>query len=320
MKHHVFCLTIDVDPDGLSGKLTNRRALAWKGLEQVQQLPYDISDSVSFLGSQVPITWFVRIDGQLRDMLGTSLYLLEEYETFWDQVKAWGQELGWHPHLYRQSIPEEEPSLITDPNEACDELELLWDDMKSCSFLPKVFRNGEGWHHAQIFSALEMFGIFCDSTAIPGCQGGSNHPMSWIGTPNQPYFPDALDIRRPGVERPLLEMPMNTWYLKAPYESRPRLRYMNPAVHEKLFAAALDDWENIIQNLDEELCVWVLIFHPDEAMTVPESDFMYAHSRQTVCRNLISMIERVRRKEWSFEFVTLFDAAVHWKQYKGVCL
>ena len=38
MKKHLMCLTVDTDPDGLSGKVTNRKCLAWEGLEQLQSL------------------------------------------------------------------------------------------------------------------------------------------------------------------------------------------------------------------------------------------------------------------------------------------
>ena len=317
MKQHLFCLTIDTDPDGLSGRLTNRRALSWEGLTQAQHLPHDLRDLGPSLGSQVPMTWFVRADGQLRDVLGTSLYLLEKFENFWNQVRDWKHEIGWHPHLYRQSNPDDEPTLMTDSAAACDELERLWDDLTtSSSFTPTAFRNGEGWHSAQTLATVEKLGLFCDSTAIPGRRGGDHHPMNWMGTPNQPYFPDSNDIRIPGGERPLLEMPMNTWHVQAPYESQPQISYMNPAVHESLFADALDKWEGVIKDGDASLYVWVLICHPDEVMPIPTTDFLYAHSRQALCRNVLAMTARVQRVGHSFEFVTVSDAAVRWKQHK----
>ena len=39
MKKHLLSLTVDTDPDGLSGKVTNRNALKWQGLERLQSLP-----------------------------------------------------------------------------------------------------------------------------------------------------------------------------------------------------------------------------------------------------------------------------------------
>lgn len=318
MKHHLFCLTTDTDPDGLSGQSTNRRALEWKGLTQAQRLPGDLHDLGHSLDCPVPLTWFIRVDGQMRDLLGTSLYLLQKFEDFWNQVSEFGHELGWHPHLYRQAAQDDEPTLITDSTEACDELEQLWDDLRTCSFIPTAFRNGEGWHCAQTLATVEKLGFLCDSTAIPGRRGGDQHPMNWLGTLNQPYFPDSHDIRVSGVERPLLEIPMNTWRVQAPYESQPQVRYMNPAIHEALFAGALDGWEKDIASNNGSLWVWVLIFHPDEVMPIPTADLLYAHSTHALCRNILAMTARVQSVGHSFEFVTLSEAALRWKQHKGL--
>jgi hypothetical protein len=314
MKHHLFCLTIDTDPDGLSGISTNRRALSWDGLIQAQELPHDLQSLGNLLNYKVPMTWFIRADGQLRDRFGTSQYLIERFNSFWRQIGTCGHELGWHPHLYRQLETDDEPILITEPVEACDELERLWHDWTDAWFTPAVFRHGEGWHCPQTISMVEKFGFICDSTAIPGRRGGAHHPMDWMGTPNHPYFPDNRDIRLPGRERPLLEMPMNTWLVKAPYDSEPKVRYMNPAVHESIFDKALDDWEILIKNSDVSIWVWVLVFHPDEVMPMPDADSLYAHSRQTLCRNVRAMTARVREVGHSFEFVTISEAAKRWRQ------
>ncbi len=42
-RKHLLCLTVDTDPDGLSGKVTNRQTLKWAGLESVQSLPEELS-------------------------------------------------------------------------------------------------------------------------------------------------------------------------------------------------------------------------------------------------------------------------------------
>ena len=105
MKRHLLCLTVDTDPDGLSGKVTNRQTLNWEGLERLQRLPDELA-GLAKLG-RVPITWFVRADGQLESILGNAAYLLETYEKFWTNVKEAGDEVGWHPHLYRQARAED---------------------------------------------------------------------------------------------------------------------------------------------------------------------------------------------------------------------
>jgi hypothetical protein len=230
-------------------------------------------------------------------------------------VKASGDELGWHPHLYRQAKAEDAAVLITDPNEAKDELERLWSSLKT-RFSPAAFRNGEGWHAPETYSTVERLGFRCDSTAIPGRAGGSGHPMNWDTAPNQPYFPASQALCRPGPERPLLELPMNTWRLKAPHDTAPRLRYMNPAVHSDLFANALKNWENECTRLPAELLIWVMIFHPDEVLATQGKDGLYSRSTRVLCANLAAMAESLRSMGHDFEWVTISDASERWRKYQ----
>ena len=43
VRKHLLCLSVDTDPDGLSGRVTNRQTLEWEGLERVQSLPEEVS-------------------------------------------------------------------------------------------------------------------------------------------------------------------------------------------------------------------------------------------------------------------------------------
>ncbi|HEY1679255.1 MAG TPA: hypothetical protein VGG04_16175 [Candidatus Sulfotelmatobacter sp.] len=308
MKKHLLCLTIDTDPDGLSGQVTNRRTLNWDGLERVQALP----ERLGKVGS-IPVTWFVRADGQLESILGDPAFLLAKYERFWNMVKAAGHELGWHPHLYRQATGDAEAALIADPHQAREELERLWAGLKS-DFHPTAFRNGEGWHTVETYSAIESMGFLCDSTAIPGRSGPSGHPMDWHEAPNRPYFPADNNLRECGPERPMIEIPMNTWRLHAPYDASPKLRYMNPAVHPHLFAAALESWKKQCLASAAKVFVWVMIFHPDEVMETAKEDGLYARSPRALIDNLFSMEEGVRSLGDACEWVTVSDAAERWRE------
>ena len=263
---------------------------------------------------RVPITWFVRADGQLESILGTAAYLLEKYDSFWSAAKRTGDEIGWHPHLYRQVRAEDAVALIADPREARDELERLWGDLKN-NFGPTAFRNGEGWHTPETYAVVERMGFRVDSTVIPGRNGGPSHPMKWDGAPNQPYFPATNDLRKAGAERPMLELPMNTWRIQARHDVVPRLRYMNPAVHPHLFAEALKSWENTLAALPEDLSVWVMIFHPDEVMAA-EPDGLYSRSTRALCTNLASIAGTVRRLGQDFEWTTVSNAAERWRGHQ----
>ncbi len=311
MKPHLVCLTVDTDPDGLSGKVTNRQTLKWEGLENLQR-SFDQTRWCPLLG-KIPITWFVRADGQLESILGDAVYLIEKYDSWWASVREAGHEVGWHPHLYRQLRPEEVAVIITDPAEAKDELERLWTQVRT-SLPTTSFRHGEGWHTTETYTTVERLGFLSDSTAIPGRIGGARHPMNWEGAPNHPYFPSSTDVCESGRERPMLELPMNTWMLQAPYDASPRVRYINPAVHPKLFANALQNWENTRNFSTSQLHIWVMIFHPDEVLATQGEDQLYSRSAAALCTNLLSFQDSLQHAGNNVEWVTISQAASRWRR------
>lgn len=314
MNTHLLCLTVDTDPDGLSGKVTNRQTLKWEGLENLQRL-LDQTKPCPLL-DEIPITWFIRADGQLESILGDAAYLLQKYDSWWTKVRNAGHELAWHPHLYRQSQAEDRAIIITDPLEATEELERLWSILQT-KFPATSFRHGEGWHTPETYATVERLGFLCDSTAIPGRIGGAGHPMYWEGAPNRPYFPASADLRKAGPQRALLELPMNTWLLEAPYDATPRIRYINPAVHPKLFANALQNWENTLKILPPGLRISVMIFHPDEVLGTQGEDRLYSHSAAALCANLVSFQENLQRAGNDAEWVTISQAAERWRSHQG---
>lgn len=305
MSRHLICLTIDTDPDGLSGPTTDRRALSWRGLERIGDLVNCLDDGGQDAARPVPITWFVRADGQIRDQLGSTTWLFETFAARWTAATARGDEIGWHPHLYRHARGEHEPTLILDPREACEELERLWSDLTAAGVRAACFRNGEAWHLSETYALVERLGFSVDSTVVPGRGGVAGHPMDWRGAPNEAYYPCANDLRRPGPRRALLEVPMNTWRVAAPHDERPKLRYMNPAIHAALFDRALADLP--VRSIAPP-AIWVLILHPDEVMMAARPDGLYAHSVRSTCRNVRALCRRLEQ-EGAAEFVTLSEAA-----------
>jgi len=317
MTRHLVCLTIDTDADAAPGKSIDRYSLKWDAMAQMDTLPDDLDALAETLGCQVPVTWFVRGDGQLRSTTGTALYLLEKHEPLWSAALARGHELGWHPHLYRRGDCGGEPVLITDTAEACDELARDWSDLQAWRPRMTAFRNGEAWHSPDTFAIVEQFGFGADSSVIPGTSRGDMACMDWRHAPNEPYFPDQEGLAGAAGPRPMVEVPITTWFVQAPYDKTPRLRYMNPCIHERIFGSAVVRWERELDALPGELYVWVLILHPYEAMGVGTPDLLYAHSRVTLSRNVATFVEALRNGGHLFHLVTVSEAAAAWRQLAG---
>lgn len=112
----------------------------------------------------------------------------------------------------------------------------------------------------------------------------------------------------------MIELPMNTWLVQAPYDQTPRLRYMNPAVHSHLFANALKNWENECKFLPADLAIWVMIFHPDEVLAARGNDSLYARSSEVLAGNLVALTDTLRRMGHELEWMTVSDASESWKR------
>lgn len=313
MIKHFISLTIDCDPDGLSGKEVNRNTLSWKGLDNAAYLPEELKDRFSYA---IPLTWFLRIDGQIRDVFGKSLDLHEKYFDFWGKVQKLGHEIGWHPHLYKQDEGNGW-KLLTDSKEISDELSELWTDITQANLHLKVFRNGEGWINTKIMEQICQSGIQCDSTALPDIFRTDGHPLNWRGTPNQPYYPCPDDVRKPCHSANIVEFPMNTWFVKAPYDKQARLRYMNPAIHPHLFQEALIRWSGQFSpSNDSRVYFWVLIFHPDEILERDSADYLYAYSRSALYDNITAVTNVITAMNHSVEYITLSEAVEMWQTDK----
>ncbi|MDQ7027057.1 MAG: hypothetical protein Q9P44_16050 [Anaerolineae bacterium] len=310
MAQHLICLTIDTDPDGLNTHDPDRRTLTWDGLHFAMQYFHTVLP-------HIPLTWYVRADGQLEQAYGSARYLLDKYADFWRKAIRRGDELGWHPHLYTLDA---QPQLITDSAQAVAELARIWHNIQDTAFNLPTFRMGEAWHTTETLTVLAEMGFTVDSTAIPQRDdSASGHPRNWSGTPNHPYFPAQHDIRMPAAidniappTQRILEVPMNSWYIQASYDAAPKLRYMNPCIHRDLWQQGLVWWDANLPNHD--LHVWNLILHPTEAMPHEKSDLLYAYSLDVLQENLAQLLERIEKRGDSATYVTLSHAAQHWRQ------
>jgi hypothetical protein len=312
MKKNLICLTIDTDPDGFSGPAVNRHSLQFNALDMMRDFSQLLLASDYLKDWHVPVTWFVRADDQIQCAFGDPMYLFHRFEDMFVQAVEHGHELGWHPHLY--SIHHDKPSVveIADEIAACEQIGRIWQHVQKGPEPIVCFRNGEGWHTALTLNFLEEIGILYDSTAIPGRRRDDGHPLDWERCANHPWFPDPADIQKSIRTRSILELPMNTWLVNAPYDTRPKLRYMAPSVHQHIFAQSLANWNSNAQS-DSDLNVWILICHPDELVPLTGPDRLFSGSTDSLFRNLSMLARCIQNQGDQVEFVSLRTAGEQWK-------
>ena len=101
-------VVVDVDPDwqspGLPGKPYLGR-IQWHGLTKGVPRMLDGLRRVEN-GTRFKFTWLVRSDEQIATLKGDAAHFAEEFSGFLKERLALGDEVGWHPHLWRHSDQE----------------------------------------------------------------------------------------------------------------------------------------------------------------------------------------------------------------------
>jgi len=151
-------------------------------------------------------------------------YPLKCFWNFWREFESQGDEIGWHPHLWRWSEQRrcwyqeihDERWMSTCLEKGHSEFLKLAKDLTS-------MRSGWSFHSNFTIRKVNDLGLLTDLSALPGLkhsgcadERGSHfiNEYDWSITKDKPYFPSERDYRRPrkGDERSLeiLEIPITT--------------------------------------------------------------------------------------------------------------
>ncbi len=326
----------DCDPDTPArggASYDSRQPLRWRG----------ISDGLAHFGevrrglarelpqSLVKVTWCVRADQQIRELHGSYAWAYTAFETTWRQLSDQGDEIGWHPHVWRWS---EDASVWYQEAE---------DESWSSGWLPdahealseavghpvRVARTGWEYHSNASMRIFADLGLTLDFSAVPGRRtpgfrvADSDHIHEfedWSLSPEHPYRPSAADYRRPA--RPGEEQ-LDIWEVpKAAFRSRfwramsaarsavralrtgePGKVFAGPAWHSQLNTAGLATHprifryvasQKIAEAAREGRSLLSTSFHADELLaTGPAGTKLTDASHLTTnLRGLLTMAER----------------------------
>lgn len=276
-----FAFTVDVDNDGMVLG-SERNALTWDAVAEVPRI------AEVFARRSIAATWFVRADNQLADVYGDAAWLLRGRESLWSNLRAAGHSIGWHPHIVRRAgdgtfAPE------TDDARCAIALRTLHHSLARAGWRFTSVRVGEAFHGNQSMRALDDVGLRVDSTALPGRRRIDGvRCFDWEPTPNRPYRPSGSDYRVAGVAPlSIVEVPMTTVPVEAPYDPRPLLRYLNLAYRQKVLRAAFALHLDALGAGDH---VVVTILHPEEVRPRGEHP-LYAFDLETVERNVDHLLD-----------------------------
>jgi hypothetical protein len=219
-------------------------------------------------------TAFVRIDKQIKDLFGDYLYVLNLLPK-----SDFNVELGWHPHFY------DGIKVQKDSNIVIRELYELYYDCESIRNMKSV-RIGGGFMDNNIMSVLNNLNFAIDSSCMPACKrDDDNRKYDWSSSGNNAYYPFIYDYQTPGDPHlGILEIPMTTILIPAPYDNFAKRRYINPAIRKEIFQPAFSRYCHFLPYI-------VLTFHPDQLIEGYEDD-LYKYGMD----NFISNMEFIEKE------------------------
>lgn len=295
--------TVDVENNGISVH-NERNHLSWEAISNIPKVK-SVFDSY-----EIKPTWFIRADNQLREVYGTSAYLLIEYRKLWNSLKNSGDEIGWHPHLYHWNEQMSEYTVDNDDNRRIQKLNEIYSELQTEGINYTSVRIGEAFHSNGMMKMLGVLGLKIDSTAIPGRERQDKaRAFSWRITPNEPYYPSSKDYRIPDSQDhlPILEVPMTTILTKASYDKVSLRRYINLAFHYPILKAGFDAHLDSIRKQGKEFFLVTTIFHLDEVSSNGHKHPLYSFSLIELQKNLEYMLNTIDAHGLQYSFLRMKD-------------
>lgn len=198
------------------------RPQTWNGVACIRALRDRFDGILDDDGRPVAVTWFLRCDEQMRLSEGSYAYPVSAFADLWRRCLRSGDEIGWHPHLWRLA-----PDGRTWFHEVEDEdfqVRMLAD--AHAAFVaalgpPASVRMGWDYHNNATMALLSEIGVRIDLSALPHQRFAGAHDdrgasfagfFDWSPTATLPYHPARSDYRRPGRDEDrldILELPQS---------------------------------------------------------------------------------------------------------------
>lgn len=267
----------------------------------------ELGELCSFLAhNDVKATAFVRVDQQLEKHFGYT-HLFEKVRRAIEKSGRPEIEIGWHPHIY--ALNSSAYTVARDEVMVTELLDEVYSSVEEVRSL-KCVRLGGTQGSNLIMKTLDEFGFEVDSSANPGRSMSDDHRhFDWSRSTNSPYHPGVEDYQEEGTRNyRILEVPITTVPLKAPYDKAPKARAINPCYRHELFT------EMILKNEGalKELGFCVMLFHPDELIE-GYSDDLLLYGFENFRRNF----EFFRQTMGEIEFHTLSEFGRNFGKLEG---
>ena len=205
----------DADPDRPrygAPRYDSREPLQWRGIQETLPLAGDLLNSLrDSHGVRPLVTWCVRSDLQVAELHGEPAWSYVEFRDTWHRLEDEGDEIAWHPHLWRWSDAHHSWYQEIEDDEWISRcLEEGFASLADQVRRPLLSaRMGWEFHNNLTMHKLAELGIAVDFSGSPGRESWPDSEnegarfdrrMDWAITRDRPYRPAAADYRRRASE------------------------------------------------------------------------------------------------------------------------
>lgn len=228
------------------------------------------------------ITWLLRSDWQTHKIWGDWCYPARKYRNLWQNFVEMGDEIGWHPHLWKfdhgKNIWYQE---IYNNSWIRNCLENGYNEISNI-FDIKSVRMGWTFHNDFTMNLLSSIGLRYDLSALPGIinNGNKYNIYDWKITPSHPYFPSKnnyrIEDKNPSNNLNLMEIPITTQTIPKYLQFFTGKKFMsaNIAKNPFLFKNMVAPLINSIDNNTNCGCFLInTFFHP---IDIKEKGFLFS--------------------------------------------
>ncbi len=204
-------ICVDIEPDEFFIERDLPRS--WAGYEKAYWYFRSLRPRlVALTGNSVHYLWSIRMDPQIAETYGSSLWGTRQYAEFLQDCTEQGDMVGLHTHAYRWD-KNLDSWVIDHGNQRWVEhcVRTAFQSFEAAfGYCCESFRFGDHWLNDQTVRLVENFGARFDLTLEPGQMSQPTaHPGNpftgslpdLTGVPRFPYRPSAADFRKPDRSR-----------------------------------------------------------------------------------------------------------------------
>jgi hypothetical protein len=256
----------------------------------------------AFKKEKIKFTFFVRADHQIKFLFDRVSALFDRYRPLWLEVKQKGDEIGWHPHLYKLRGSVWMPQ--TDGPGVERQLKSCYVELPMDVFNITCARIGEGMMTNYSINTLDKLGIKADCTALPGrTRNDKDRKFNWSKAPAVPYHPSRFNyssVGLPGGNLSLLEIPFTMVETQASYDEEPLKRYLDLTFSPEFIGPGLKD-------ALKRSPFTVAVIHPSFILGGGGDSEIISPGIETVKQNIANIVAAARSIGRDPEFVCIRD-------------